>query len=71
MKNYLFFLFSFFCSIILIISSPKEIKILTKIGDQIITNIDIENEYKYLISLNNDYKKLEKEKFLISLNHQF
>ena len=40
----------------------KEVKILTKIGNQIITNIDIENEYKYLISLNKDYQKLEKDK---------
>ena len=40
----------------------KEVKILTKIGDQIITNIDIENEYKYLVSLNKDYQKLEKNK---------
>ena len=40
----------------------KEVKILTKIGNKIITNIDIENEYKYLISLNKDYQKLEKDK---------
>ncbi len=40
----------------------KEVKILTKIGNQIITNIDIENEYKYLVSLNKDYQKLEKDK---------
>ena len=40
----------------------KEVKILTKIGNQIITNIDIENEYKYLISLNKEYQNLEKEK---------
>ncbi len=40
----------------------KEIKIIAKIGNQIITNVDIENEYKYLVSLNNDYQKLEKNK---------
>ena len=40
----------------------KEVKILTKIGNQIITNVDIENEYKYLVSLNKDYQKLEKDK---------
>ena len=40
----------------------KEVRILSKIGNQIITNIDIENEYKYLISLNKEYQKLEKEK---------
>ena len=43
----------------------KEINIITKIGNQVITNIDIENEYKYLVSLNNDYKKLEKNKIFI------
>ena len=40
----------------------KEVKIIAKIGSQILTNIDIENEYKYLVSLNNDYQKLEKNK---------
>ena len=40
----------------------NEVKIITKIGNQIITNIDIENEYKYLVSLNNEYQKLEKNK---------
>tara|TARA_Y100001935_G_C17245578_1_gene478130 strand:- start:169 stop:1092 length:924 start_codon:yes stop_codon:yes gene_type:complete len=42
-------------------AETKEVKILRKIGNQIITNIDIENEYKYLISLNKEYQKLEKE----------
>ena len=31
----------------------NEVKIITKVGKQIITNIDIENEYKYLVSVNN------------------
>jgi len=39
-----------------------EVKIITKINNEIITNIDIEKEYKYLISLNKDYQKLEKDK---------
>ncbi len=43
-------------------SKSNEIQIVTKIGNQIITNVDIENEYKYLLSLNNDYQKLEKNK---------
>ena len=44
------------------ISSLKsnEVKIITKVGKQIITNIDIENEYKYLVSLNNSYQNLNK-----------
>ena len=60
-KLFIFFVFFFLFDNSNYLKS-KEIKILTKIGYQIITNIDIENEYKYLISLNNDYKKLEKEK---------
>ena len=59
----------FFGIIFLLIISKhidsKEINIITKIGNQVITNIDIENEYKYLVSLNNDYKKLEKNKIFI------
>ena len=60
---------NFFGIIFLLIISKhidsKEINIITKIGNQVITNIDIENEYKYLVSLNNDYKKLEKNKIFI------
>lgn len=55
-----FFFTIFFCDLNYLKS--KEVKIFKKIGNQIITNIDIENEYKYLISLNNEYQKLEKEK---------
>ena len=55
-----FFVFILFLNFNFIES--KEVKILTKIGDKIITNIDIENEYKYLVSLNKDYQKLEKNK---------
>lgn len=38
-----------------------ENKIILKIENEIITNIDVENESKYLNALNNDLKKLEKE----------
>ena len=55
-----FFFIIFFCDLNYLKS--KEVKIFKKIGNQIITNIDIENEYKYLISLNKEYQKLEKEK---------
>ncbi len=56
---------SFFVIVVLINFNnveSKEVKILKKIGNEIITNIDIENEYKYLISLNKEYQNLEKEK---------
>mgnify|MGYP006152896355 CR=1 FL=1 len=41
-----------------------EIKIIHNIQNEIITNIDIKNEFKYLVALNNSLKKLDKEKIL-------
>ena len=41
-----------------------ETKIVHNIQNEIITNIDIKNEFKYLIALNNSLKKLDKEKIL-------
>ena len=41
-----------------------ETKIIHNIQNEIITNIDIKNEFKYLIALNNSLKKLDKEKIL-------
>ena len=41
-----------------------EIRIVHKIQNEIITNIDIKNEFKYLLALNNSLKELDKEKIL-------
>jgi len=41
-----------------------EIKIIENINNQIITNVDIENEYNYLVALNVKYKELDKQKML-------
>ena len=41
-----------------------ESKIIHNIGNEIITNIDIKREFKYLIALNNSLKELSKEKIL-------
>jgi peptidyl-prolyl cis-trans isomerase SurA len=38
-----------------------ENKILIKIENEIITSLDIQNEYKYLIALNPDIKRSNKE----------
>ena len=38
-----------------------ETKIIHNIQNEIITNIDIKNEFKYLLALNNDLKQLDKE----------
>ena len=43
----------------------NEVKILLKINDQIITNIDVENEYKYLTSLNITLKDIKKNEVLL------
>ncbi len=52
----IFFLFYFISSTI-----AEEIKIIKKINNQIITNIDIKNEYNYLVALNNNLKNLNTE----------
>ena len=61
MKNYLFIFFLF-----LVFNDARsiEIKIIHNIQNEIITNIDIKNEFKYLVALNANLKKLEKEKIL-------
>ncbi len=61
MKNYLLILFLCFA-----LNSAKSIesKIIHTIENEIITNVDIKNEFKYLIALNNSLKELDKEKIL-------
>ena len=39
-----------------------ETRIIHNIQNEIITNIDIKNEFKYLMALNNSLQKLDKEK---------
>jgi len=46
------------------LSAIENVKIVLKINNEIITNVDIKNEYNYLIALNNDLKKIEKERAL-------
>lgn len=45
--------------------SALETKIIYKIENEIITNIDIKNEFKYLLALNSKLKELDKERFFI------
>ena len=42
-------------------TNSQEIKIISKVDDEIITNIDIENEKKYLLLLNENLNKLSKK----------
>ena len=61
MKNYLLiFLFCLF----FIKAHTIETKIIYTIQNEIITNIDIKNEFKYLVALNNSLKELNKDKIL-------
>ena len=43
------------------IVAKNNVKIVLKIEDNIITNIDIEKEYNYLSALNNELKKIDKK----------
>ena len=45
-------------------SISQEIIIVSKVNDEIITNIDIENEKKYLLLLNNKLEKLSEDEIL-------
>ena len=58
----IFFFIIFFAQINFINSS--EIRIVTKVNDEILTNIDIENESKYLKILNTNLKSLRKDELL-------
>ena len=65
MKNYLLI---FFLCLIFNKALSIETKIIHQIQNEIITNIDIKNEFKYLLSLNNSLKNIEKEKILAISN---
>tara|TARA_B110001450_G_scaffold30797_1_gene26861 strand:+ start:1409 stop:2341 length:933 start_codon:yes stop_codon:yes gene_type:complete len=60
----------FICTLIILLTlsvksySNENIHIVYKVNNQIITNADIEKEYQYLISLNNQIKNLDKVKVL-------
>ena len=57
-KKILIFLFVLIC----VHSQSIEIKIIHNIQNEIITNIDIKNEFRYLVALNNSLKELDEEK---------
>ena len=58
-----FFLIFFLC-LVFNNAVSIETKIIHKIQNEIITSIDIKNEFKYLVALNNSLKELDKEKIL-------
>jgi len=59
-KKFLIFLFVLIC----VHAQSIETKIIHTIQNEIITNIDIKNEFKYLVALNNSLKDLDEEKIL-------
>ena len=61
---YILYIFIINCFIILSNVSSNEVKIVMKINNEIITNIDIENEYKYLIAINKSLNNLNKQTIL-------
>ena len=63
MKIKKLFLFFFLSVIFLNIAKSDEIFIVVKIDNEIITNLDIETEKKYLLLLNNNLNKLSNEEF--------
>ena len=60
----LIFLVLFFNSISTILYSENKTEILYKINEEIITNIDLENEEKFLIFLNPNLSNLSKDQLL-------
>ena len=59
-KKILIFLFFLIC----VQAQSIETKIIHNIQNEIITNIDIKNEFKYLVALNNSLEELDEEKIL-------
>ena len=66
MKNYLLI---FFLCVIFNKAQSIETTIVHIIQNEIITNVDIKNEFKYLVALNNSLKELDKEQ-IISISNQ-
>ncbi len=62
MNKFIITIFSFIFILITFNSHSSSIKIVTKIQNEIITNIDIKNEKKYLIFLNQKLKELNDNK---------
>ena len=59
-KKFLAFLIILICNQ----AQSIETKIIHNIQNEIITNIDIKNEFKYLLALNNSLKELDKQRIL-------
>ena len=56
---FIFFLFNIFTNIV---QASNNAFIVMKVNNEIITNININEEYRYLIALNTDLKSLKKKR---------
>ena len=62
--KYFFFLIILFSIISNKSIYSNEVYVVSKVNNIIITNVDVENEYRYLIALNNDLKNIDKKKIM-------
>ncbi len=60
--RYIFFLIIFISIFFNKITFSKETYVVLKVNNKIITNTDINKEYRYLIALNKDLKNVEKKR---------
>ena len=65
---FIFFLFNIFTNIV---QASNNVFIVMKVNNEIITNININEEYRYLIALNNDLKSLKKEEIFNLAKNSF
>ena len=62
--KYFFILIILFNTFFIKILNSAESYIALKVNNNIITNLDIDHEYRYLIALNNNLQDIEKKKIL-------
>ena len=62
--KYFFFLIIFFNFLYSNYIYSFESFVVLKVNDKIITNVDIDNEYRYLIALNTDLQNIDKKKVM-------
>ena len=65
---FIFFIFNIFTNIV---QASNKVFIVMKVNNEIITNININEEYRYLIALNNDLKSLKKEEIFNLAKNSF
>ena len=65
---FIFFLFNIFTNIV---QASNDAFIVMKVNNEIITNININEEYRYLIALNTDLKSLKKEEIFNLAKNSF